>query len=243
MNGLKNTFLNSRIKIYLWKYRLKILSRGKNSYIEYFGNNHAGWNICPDLLGENSIVYSVGVGTDISFDLAINKRFKCCVNLFDPTPAVEDWINNRQLPNQIKFFDYGINKSSGKVPFFPPSNKGHISHSAIYSEALDKEGAVMVEMKILEDVMEELKHGHLDLLKLDIEGSEYGVIKLILKNKTPIKQLLVEYHHRFSAFSFEDTLKSVELLFAGGYELYSISDNGTDFLFVMRKKLYENLTH
>jgi hypothetical protein len=46
--------------------------------------------------------------------------------------------------------------------------------------------------------MARLGHTYLDILKIDVEGSENGVQdQLIERNYLPLTQLLVEYHHRF----------------------------------------------
>ena len=43
--------------------------------------------------------------------------------------------------------------------------------------------------------MRELGRDHIDVLKMDIEGSEYGVLEDVLY--LDIRQLLVEVHQRF----------------------------------------------
>src|SRR5690348_626270 len=45
------------------------------------------WTFCPDGLGPESIVYSGGVGKDISFEHALVKTFGCAVHLLDPSPT------------------------------------------------------------------------------------------------------------------------------------------------------------
>lgn len=45
--------------------------------------------------------------------------------------------------------------------------------------------------------MSDLHHQQIDLLKLDIEGSEYRVLDEILESQIPIHQIVVEFHDRF----------------------------------------------
>src|SRR5437870_565224 len=45
------------------------------------------WAFCPEGLGAESVVYSGGVGNDISFEHALVERFGCSVTLFDPSPT------------------------------------------------------------------------------------------------------------------------------------------------------------
>ena len=53
---------------------------------EFLGSDYGGWCICPENLTADSVVYSFGVGEDISFDLALIERFGLRVMLLIPTP-------------------------------------------------------------------------------------------------------------------------------------------------------------
>ena len=52
-------------------------------------------------LTENSIVYSLGVGTHIDFDLELSNRFSTTVHLFDPTPESIDFITPTSLVEKL----------------------------------------------------------------------------------------------------------------------------------------------
>ncbi|MGC2298446.1 MAG: hypothetical protein WA476_06560, partial [Acidobacteriaceae bacterium] len=56
------------------------------------GTVYGGWTIAPDLLNANSVMFSFGVGNDISFDLATIERFGMTVHGFDPSPEAIRWI-------------------------------------------------------------------------------------------------------------------------------------------------------
>jgi len=50
------------------------------------GANYGGWYIPNDIkLDEDSIIYSGGVGEDISFDLLLSDKYNSNVILIDPT--------------------------------------------------------------------------------------------------------------------------------------------------------------
>src|SRR6185369_4693663 len=67
------------------------------------GSPRAQWSVCPDQLTCESIVYSVGVGTDVSFDLELIGRFGLRVHAFDPTPRSIEWIRKQVLPSEFEF--------------------------------------------------------------------------------------------------------------------------------------------
>ena len=50
------------------------------------GEGDCAWDVLPDELGSDSIVYSFGVGEDVTFDLALIDRYGMTVHAFDPTP-------------------------------------------------------------------------------------------------------------------------------------------------------------
>lgn len=56
-----------------------------------FGTNYGGFKLPDELeLDENSVVYCVGVGEDVSFDVALSYETNSTIHMFDPTPrAVE----------------------------------------------------------------------------------------------------------------------------------------------------------
>ena len=45
-----------------------------------------GFYLNPEFINEKSIIYSFGIGEDISFDLSLIKEFDCNVFGFDFTP-------------------------------------------------------------------------------------------------------------------------------------------------------------
>ncbi|WMW22216.1 hypothetical protein RE476_12730 [Methanolobus mangrovi] len=42
-----------------------------NCHIERLGSEYGGWAFCPENVGEQSVVYSFGIGEDISWDEAL----------------------------------------------------------------------------------------------------------------------------------------------------------------------------
>jgi ribosomal protein S24E len=70
---------------------------------------------------------------------------------------------------------------------------------------------------------------------MDIEGAEYEVLDDILNSGIEIKQLVVEFHHRFATIGEEKTKAAIEKLKAHNYKLFYVSENQKDFGFIKTK--------
>ena len=53
------------------------------------------WTYIGGELDANSVVYSLGVGDTIDFDLDLIQRFGVTVYAFDPTPYAKDWVTTQ----------------------------------------------------------------------------------------------------------------------------------------------------
>lgn len=61
------------------------------------GNAGAAWWVPKVILQHKPLVYSGGVGEDISFDLAIMHDYSATVFAFDPTPKAIRYLNSIEL--------------------------------------------------------------------------------------------------------------------------------------------------
>ena len=196
----------------------------------WLGNTGARWCVCPQDLSTSSVVYSFGVGEDISFDLALIERFGLRVQAFDPTPQSIEWLQTQTVPREFVFHGYGVAGFDGNCAFLPPENPAHVSHSMVARET--SRPAIEVAVRRLGTIMKMLGHEHIDLLKMDIEGAEYGVLADMLSSGIPVKQLLVEFHHRWPQLGIEKTKQAIHALNAAGYRIFSVSPSGEEYGFL-----------
>jgi hypothetical protein len=80
--------------------------------------------------------------------------------------------------------------------------------------------------------MKRLGHSKIDLLKINIEGSEYAVIKDMLFSNVPVRQIPVEFHHRFPGVPLSQTEHAVRALIEHGYKIFHISQTGKEYSFL-----------
>ena len=87
-------------------------------------------------------------------------------------------------------------------------------------------------VKRMQTFLSELRHARIDLLKMDIEGAEYAVIEDLIASGILVKQLLVEFHHRWKEIGPSKTKQAIRNLNAAGYEIFAVSPSGEEYGFV-----------
>jgi FkbM family methyltransferase len=211
----------------------------KCKYKQY-GNDYGGFNICYELLNPSPdrkiIVYSAGVGEDISFDEAIMDEFNCQIFAFDPTPKSIQWIQKQKLPENFIFHPIGISNKAELQRFFLPKNQNYISASTFDHDTVSVERNIMVQMKTLENIAMEYHHTYVDVLKMDIEGSEFSVLNALPDNIF-FGQIVVEFHERFIKHGEKILMNTIHTLKRKGYHCFAISEHGDEYSF-LNKKLY-----
>jgi len=194
------------------------------------GNDGANWCVCPNGLSASSIVYSFGVGEDISFDLELISRFGPCVHAFDPTPRSIEWVAGQRVPEKFIFHAYGVADFDGVAKFLPPVNPAHVSHTLLARNT--PRPAIEVPVHRLMTIMKLLSHSRIDLLKMDIEGAEYAVLNDLLTSGIPMNQLLVEFHHRWRELGPQKTKQAIRGLNSAGYRIFDVSPSGEEYSFL-----------
>ncbi|HWK49396.1 MAG TPA: FkbM family methyltransferase, partial [Steroidobacter sp.] len=156
------------------------------------GSKYGGWIVPAAAVREDSVCYCVGVGEDISFDLALMEHFGCEVHAFDPTPrAIEFVRKNAAELRRFHFHPLGVWDRDELLRFYAPSNPAHVSHSVMNLQQTDS--YFEAPCRSLTSLMEELGHARIDLLKLDVEGAEHRVIAAMLEHAVTAKVLCVEF--------------------------------------------------
>jgi FkbM family methyltransferase len=231
MNLLKSVFLRISRKYKRYQ-KINIKCHKK-----WFGNTYGGFYVCPDLLTQNSIVYSFGIGEDISFDNAIIEQFGCSVYGFDPTPKSIRFVKNLNTSVNFIFFEFGIGKETGKFNFYLPKNPNHVSGSIVMNTNVEALMSVEVELRTLNDIVNELGHKKIDVLKMDIEGSEFIILESIFDANIHINQILIEFHDRFVSDGKKKLKQAERLLKSKGFEIFALSESLEEVSFINKQAL------
>lgn len=89
-------------------------------------------------------------------------------------------------------------------------------------------------VKSFSDIVNQLQHTKIDILKMDIEGTEYEVLPGILKSGIEIGQILVEFHHRIVKNGKYLTQQAIKLLKDHNYEIFAVSESSDEVSFIKK---------
>jgi FkbM family methyltransferase len=207
-----------------------LVQRDLECSCEVLGNVNAQFAICRDKLREQATIYSFGIGTDISFDLELIRKFGVQVHAFDPTPRSLAWLKTQKVPEGFHIHQYGVAACDGMLRFAPPKSPAHVSHTIV--QRAGSEHSIWAPVRRITTIMKDLGHDSLDILKMDVEGAEYAVLHDVLENSIPVTQLCVEFHHRWREIGVSRTREAISALRARGYRIFHISDSGEEYSFL-----------
>lgn len=217
-----------RIQSKLERLRLNRSFPTKSSYrIERLGSSYGGWNVPVDLLTPGMICYTVGVGEDTSFDELLITEYECDVFAFDPTPrAISHATEVSKRLGRFKFYPIGLWDENTTLKFYAPGNPDHVSYSAV--SVYDEHAFLEAECWTVDTAIDKLGHSKIDLLKLDVEGAEYRIVRDMLTKNIRPRILCLELHR---TRSFRDTKRLIVELISSGYNVLSV--DGWDFTLVL----------
>ena len=222
--------------------KLKYVFQGKYIIVsqirkdkQWIGNSYGGFYLANNSINKDSIIYSIGIGEDVSFDLEIIEKYRCKVFAFDPTPKSVNWVNKNVSNNNFNFSPIGISKEKGSRLFYLPKNDKYVSGSLEKISTVNEDLAVELEFDTLKNQLIKNNHKKIDLLKMDIEGSEYEVIDSILNEKIEIDQILVEFHPHLVQNGRKKTKSSIIKLESFGYKCFARSNTFLEYSFIKLK--------
>ena len=139
-------------------------------------------------LNENSVVLDLG-GFHGEWANKIWHKYNCFIYVFEPIPNLYEYINERFKDNEkIKVFNFGISDVD-KTIGITLNNDG----SSFYLEGQDK---VECSVKSVYKFFVENNIKKVDLMKINIEGDEYPVMKSLLDTGLidRIDNIQVQFH-------------------------------------------------
>lgn len=172
------------------------------------GTSYGGWTFAPTLLHSRSVIYSFGLGTDISWDLEIIKAIGCEVHGFDNMSTSNKWFLKQGSPGpNFHRHPYFLSHIDETVELRLPTGSGASYANVETGSALgfrDKAASISLEARSVGSIMQMLNHSCIDVLKIDIESAEFKIFDEMSRQVTagisahplPVCQLLVNFHSR-----------------------------------------------
>jgi FkbM family methyltransferase len=189
--------------------------RPRDDLVEHGSRGYGFWVVPSRLLGQGSRCYLVGVGEDISFDLALIARYGCSVHAFDPVPAAATHAAVAAAhERRFHFHAVGLWSGDTTLPLHAPMEEGYVSHSATNLHGTRK--AFDAPVRSVASVMRELGDDAIDLLKISAEGSEYEILDSLAKDAVNVGVICIEFAQPAPTGASE---RAVDQLIGRGYDL------------------------
>lgn len=193
------------------------------------------WEFYPDEFKANGIVYSLGVGDCLDFDLQLIESHNAVVFAFDPTPYSVEWVERQVIPENLNFLPWAVAGSDGELTMAQRENKRGRKSEIMWTEVstnFESSEVIKVPAYTIATIMKKLQHKKIDLMKIDVEGSEYEIVEDMIRSQIKPQQLLIEFHHRFKNKSKIMTINAIKHLQENGYKIFSISETGREVGFI-----------
>ena len=165
------------------------------------------WVCGPDVLlqSKTCVAYSIGSNGEVSFKKALLSTTPCQVYTFDHTLGEAAQALVRGVPG-LHFHNVGLGVRQTGQEGHPPR------------------------LLSLDQLMENLKHSWIDVLKVDVEGAEWDIVQdfySIGNVSLPATQLLFELHASNAADGSmtQRVVDFFQLLLDDGYRVFSVEPN------------------
>ena len=109
----------------------RVLTKNYQKGIKKINSNHVkSGNYYLDSrvpITEKSIVYSIGILNDISFDLYLQKKYGCKIFMYDPTPISQKFMLQHKRNELLIYSPVGVWTKNTTLKFFEPKRGGSFS--------------------------------------------------------------------------------------------------------------------
>lgn len=205
---LRPSKVRSALHRRVFEWRLGHVRIERDQPIVELGTDYGGWNIPVGSVGAGQICYCVGAGGDVSFDLELIRRYGATVRAVDPVKAyAEAALEDAAGEPRFTFRQAAVATHDGPIRMQTHHESGSRSLSAAGLYETDE--WVEVDGRTIPSLMQEFGDDHIDLLKMDMEGSEYEVVPTLDLPALGVRVFGIELHHNGSFAQAQDLIDRV----------------------------------
>lgn len=181
--------------------------------------------IYQDFLNENSRIIDVGCGFEADLSMLMIEKYGLTAFGVDPTKKHAPFLKELEAQSKGRFhhLPYAVSKDNQTLSFF--ESKENESGSILNEHTNIKNDEIImydVESLSLKELVKKTGSTSVDLLKLDIEGAEYELLKNVSKEDVaPFKQIFIEFHHHCTDYSIKETEKIVQHLSEKNFKVFT----------------------
>ena len=226
------------------------------------GTIYGGYDIYDENLKKPTII-SCGLGEDASFDIDMINKYDAKIISVDPTPRAINYFEKiknsfgksketsydesgkleiksydlqKVNKNNFIFIDKAIwEETDEKLKLFFPEDTSHVSCSINFTPT-NNINFLWAETISYKKICNNYNIDKVDILKLDIEGSEIAVLDEVLTEKKLPSQILVEYDiRRRNSYNNNRVLNRIHKKLKVYYFLVNINPKG-DFTYVLKSQ-------
>lgn len=203
-----------------WHVERRLLARRLRPVGGHAVTSVAGWQVPTLGMGPDAICYCAGVGENVDVELSLIGRWGVRVFAFDPTPRAIAYVKTLAVdPARFQFQPIGVWSEDVTLRFYAPDNPAWVSHSIVED---DRQGRNYFEApcRRLSHIMKDLGHTHIDLLKMNIEGAEYEVLRGMMEDQIKPRSLCLTFE---GGHALRDAQIWTRKLDDYGYDLAALS--------------------
>lgn len=179
------TAVRARLSVPAKNSREYIMSRRVEKWFKDDGDNTLRLNYDLD---KSSTVFDVG-GYKGEFAASMINKYDCTVFVFEPIPQFYNIIVNKFSGNRnVRPYCFGLSDTTSVEKISMTDNT-----SSLF---IKDNNAVTINLKSATEFIRENDINRIDLIKINIEGSEYALLESLIQNNliTRFKNIQVQFH-------------------------------------------------
>ena len=186
-------------------------------FIVYKTTKYKKYNVFKDLTQDSCVIDLGACVGDVSE--YISDRYNSHIYCYEPNQLCFNILKKKFKKNKkIKIYNSAVSNFSGKAKLYLSKLNYDNSNLIIFAQSstldstknnINKNNFLNVNVENISNILK--KFNYIDLIKIDIEGLEYKILNILIKNKYKIKTIVCELHEKSSS-QMKNKIKVIKML-------------------------------